>query len=98
MKLLSISDNVGHFLGADGTFKPIDLISKEDLLRLVRLSLEEETLEMDEYDDEKLKNQAHQIIYKSVYQKLLGLRGRRKEFVDESARMFLEEYEKYRDA
>jgi hypothetical protein len=43
-----------------------------------------------------IKNQAHQLIYKSIAQKLGALRKRRQEFIDESARLFLTEYEKYR--
>jgi hypothetical protein len=54
-------------------------------------------VEFDDYDEKAIKNQAHQIIYKSIVQKLRTLRDRRKEFIDESARLFLEDYEKYRD-
>ena len=61
------------------------------------LTLCEEEIEFDEYNDEYLKNQAHQIIYKSVSEKLQGLRDRRQEFIDQSERLYLQEYEKYRD-
>lgn len=96
MKLLSIDDSKGHFLLDDGTFAEIDKISKEDLLRLVGLTLSEEDVEFDEYSEDTLKNQAHQIIYKSVLEKLSELRGRREEFVDESERLYLADYERYR--
>jgi hypothetical protein len=52
---------------------------------------------MDSYDDQAIKNQAHQVIYKSIFQKLTDLRKRRQEFIDESARLFLDEYERYRE-
>jgi hypothetical protein len=97
MKLLSISDNGAQYLDGKGEYRPIDKIGKEDLLRLVNLTLHEEVVEFDEYNDKALKNQAHQIIYKSIVQKLRALRNRRQEFIDESARLFLEDYEKYRD-
>ena len=46
MKLLKIEDSRGHFLLEDGSFAEIDKITKEDLLRLVDLTLsEEETME-----------------------------------------------------
>ena len=96
MKLLKTDNNQGHFLGEDGAFAPVDKITKEDLLRLVELTLTEE-VEFDEYDSEVVKNQAHQILYRSIYEKLCGLRERKQEFTDESERLYLQEYEKYRE-
>lgn len=95
MKLLKIEDNLGHFLGVDGAFYPVDRITKEDLLRLVDLTLTQE-VEFDEYDGEALKNQAHQILYRSIFGKLLGLKDRQEAFRDESEWLYLQEYEKYR--
>ena len=96
MKLLKIEGNHGHYLGEQGEFAPIDKITKEDLLRLVDMTLSEE-VQFDEYDDEAIKNQAHQILYKSISVKIAGLKERKQEFTDESERLYLEEYEKYRD-
>lgn len=97
MKLLRINENTGQFLGANGEYLPVDKIDKDDLLRLVNRTLNEDAIELDPYDDQAIKNQAHQVIYKSVAQKLTELLKRRQEFVDESARLFLEEYERYRE-
>lgn len=94
MKLLKIEDNAGWYLNDQGGFVPIDKITKQDLLRLVGLTLAEET-EVDEFDAEAIKNQAHQLIYKSVSEKLGDLRERRQEFTDESERLYLQEYERY---
>ncbi|MCK5556549.1 MAG: hypothetical protein KAI76_09945 [Alphaproteobacteria bacterium] len=96
MKILKIEDNHGHFLGDDNAFSPVDRITKEDLLRLVNLTLTEE-VEFDDYDSEDIKNQAHQILYKSIYEKLRGLRDRKQKFTDESERLYLQEYDKYRE-
>src|SRR5437868_6132145 len=96
MKLLSVKDNGGHFLDVKGDYKPIDKIAKEDLLQLVNWTLHEDAVEFDDYDEQSIKHHAHQIIYKSVHQKLRALRSRRKEFIDESARTFLDAYEQYR--
>jgi hypothetical protein len=96
MKLLKISDSTGHYLGDDKQFLPIDRVTKEDLLRMANLALYENEIEFDEYDEQVLKNQAHRVIYKSVAQKLQDLRARKKEFADQSARLFYEEYERYR--
>lgn len=96
MKLLKISENQGQFLTGTGGYEAIDKITKEELLRLVNLTLEEEDITFDDFDEVSLKNLAHRVIYKSVNQKLRDLRARRREFTDEAARLFLEDYEKYR--
>lgn len=96
MKLLSISDNLGYYLGESGQTIPVDKITKDELLRLVNLTLSKD-VEFDEYDEHAIKNQAHQIVYKSILEKLRGIRDRKQEFTDESERLFLKEYEKYRD-
>ncbi len=97
MKLLKIEDDKGHYFIAQDKFATVDKITKEDILRLVNLTLSEEEVEFDEYKDDNLKNQAHQIIYKSIFGKLQELKERRKEFKDDSDRLYLSEYERYRD-
>jgi len=97
MKLLKVDGNSGHYLDDKGNYSPIDKIVKEDLLRLVNWTLHEKDVEFDDYDENAIKNQAHQIVYKSIVQKLRTLRDRKQEFIDESDRLFLKEYEKYRD-
>ena len=96
MKLLEIKDNQGYYLNGQNTLVPIDTITKEDLLRFVALTLTED-VELDEYNEEAIKNQAHQILYKNIFEKLRGLRDRREEFIDESERLYLEAHEKYQD-
>ena len=96
MKLLSIDNNSGLYLGESGQYNQIEKITKEDLLRLVNLTLKED-VEFDVYDENAIKNQAHQIVYKNIFEKLRGLKDRKKEFIDESERLYLKEYEKYRE-
>ncbi len=95
MKVLKIENNQGLFSTTGEDYHSIDKINKENLLRLVDLTLEGDDVEFDEYSEENIKSQAHQIIYKSIYEKLSDLRRRRDEFKDESERLFLQEYEKY---
>ena len=95
MKVLKIENHQGHFLTEEGGYETVDKIDKSILLRLVNLALEDD-FEIDEYDEEELKNQSHQIIYKSVSEKLDELHQKRKQFRDESERLFLDEYEKYK--
>lgn len=96
MKLLKISEGSGYFLDAKGSYALIDRLTKEDLLRLVEQVLSDAAASFDIYDEQALKNQAHQVIYKSVHAKMKSLQGRQKEFVDQAARLHLEAYEKYR--
>ncbi|MCP4612940.1 MAG: hypothetical protein GY845_29965 [Planctomycetes bacterium] len=98
MKLLKIENNLGYYCDNQGKFATVDKITKDDILRLVNLTLDTKLeVEFDEYNDDNLKNHAHQIIYKSIFEKLQGLKKRRQEFIDESERLYLSEYERYRD-
>ena len=98
MKLLKIEDNKGYYFVTQDKFATVDKITKDDILRLVSLTLDmHQEVEFDEYDVDNLKNKAHQIIYKSIVEKLQELKKRRKEYTDESERLYLTEYEKYRE-
>ncbi|HNQ78217.1 MAG TPA: hypothetical protein PKJ37_04545 [Acidobacteriota bacterium] len=94
MKLLKIENNIGYYRAKDGAYHEIDQITKEALLWILEKVLDEAG-ELDEYNEEELKNQAHQVVYKSIYSNLKTLEGRRQEFIDESERLFLEDYKRY---
>jgi hypothetical protein len=94
MKLLKIENNQGFFYVNDNGYLPMDKLTKDALLKLVDITLESE-IEIDEYDEKNIQHQAHQVIYKSVSNKLLDLNSRKQEFTDQSERLFLAEYEKY---
>lgn len=95
MKALKINNSQGYFLTEESNYESIDKLDKNVLLRLVNLALED-GFEIDSYDEDQLRNQAHQIIYKSISEKLNDLHQRRQQFRDESENMYLEEYEKYK--
>lgn len=96
MKYLKISDNKGFFT-VDGTnWQPIDKINKEDLLSILDLALQDD-FEMDSYDETKLDNQAHQIIYRSLSNKLDELFKNRSRFNDESNSLYRDAIEKYKE-
>ena len=52
-------------------------------------------IEMDEYNEERIKNQAHQVVYKSIYNNLKSLKDRKEEFKDNTERLYQEQYNKY---
>lgn len=95
MKLLKAEDNQGHFRKEDGEFSSIDRVTKDDLLRLAEWVLNEEEIEFDPYDEEAIKNEAHQILYKNILGKLQELRARRDEFLDQRDKLYKEAYEQY---
>ena len=96
MKLLKIENSKGYFRKGEA-FEPIDNILKENLLDLVEFTLNEDEVEFDEFSTEAVRDLAHQIIYKNIHDKLKELRPRRQEFIDESRRLFLRDYEKYKE-
>jgi len=96
MKLLSISDGKGYFLSYSGEQTLLDKIAKEDLLRLVELTLSSDC-QLDAYDPSLIHNQAHQIIYENIWSRLCELASKKKQFLDESKRLYLSEYERYKN-
>jgi hypothetical protein len=97
MKILEIRENKGFFRrSAKDAWKEIDAIDKDDLMALLDAFLGAE-VEMDPPDDTKLQNQAQQIIYKSIFDKLNSLQKNKSKFKDESDRKYLKEIQRYSD-
>ena len=94
MKLLKIESGKGLFLVDGSIYKEIDKISKDDLISLAKRALTEGS-EFDQFEESLLPNQVHQIIYKSIYDKLIDLSKRREEFKDETDRLYLVEFNRY---
>jgi len=97
MKYLVIDRSLAYYT-VDASVQPnklIDKITKEDLMKLVELSLTDD-FEMDPFDEKKLKNAAHAIIYKNIYQKLQALKKQKNKFMDEKAAMYRKAIEDYK--
>ncbi len=94
MKLLRIESGTGEYLKTDGTYESVDSISKDDILRFIDLVLNG-NVEFDEYRESEVKNQAHQIIYKSLQESINSFIEKKSSFIDESERLYLEDYKKY---
>ncbi|MDB1122232.1 hypothetical protein [Vibrio algarum] len=75
-------------------YKPIDEITKEDLLALVDIVLTN-GFQMDNPDEHEIKNDAHKIIYTNIYLKLKKLIDDKKSFKDESEMKYKEAIDKY---
>lgn len=95
MKVLKIKDKQGYFLTDKESYDTLENLDKTSFLHLVTLSLSDD-YEIDEYNDIEIGNQAHQIIYKSISEKLNDLHKKRVHFKDESESLFKDEYDKYK--
>jgi len=97
MKYLKIEDNKAFFR-KDKTqpenWNEIDKIEKEDLMKLLDFATEDD-FEMDVYNEDILANKAHQIIYKSIYEKLNIFLTNKDRFKDQTENVYKEALEKY---
>jgi len=95
MRILKIENGKGFFTLDQSQWHEIDQIDKNGLMSLLNVTLAQD-IEMDIVDETNLQNQAQQIIYKSIFEKLKGLSDNRSKFKDESDRLYLEAIDKYR--
>jgi hypothetical protein len=96
MKILKIENNKGYFLCSDSNeWNQIDQIDKSGMMKLLNYYLNND-VEMDEYKEEDIGNQAQQIIYKSIYNKMNDLNSNKNKFKDESERKYLDKMQKYK--
>lgn len=96
MKILRINNKKGEYSVNGVDYKPIDIISKEDILKMIDL-LTTEDCELDELTDDKmLPNQAHLIIYKNLFQKFNELLNSKSYFYDLREKTYLDAINKYK--
>ena len=69
MKILKFEDNTSY-LYVDGKYKKILEISKDDILKALEYIYENYDIELEEYDKNKIVNEAEKIIYENLYNKL----------------------------
>jgi len=98
MKYLKIEDNKGYFLKQEkeqtDQWIEIDKITKEDLMNLLESAISTD-FEIDEYIEDNIGHKAHQIVYKSIYEKFADLINNNKSFIDECDSQFRSAIEKY---
>ena len=69
MKILKFEDNTSY-LYVDGKYKKILEISKDDILKALEYIYENDDIELEEYDKNKIVNEAEKIVYENLYNKL----------------------------
>nr|WP_297167080.1 hypothetical protein [uncultured Dysgonomonas sp.] len=97
MKYLKIENNKGFFIkdkSQSDIWTEIDQIEKDDLLKLLDYASSED-FELDPYDESKLANKAHQIIYKHIAEKFTSFLSNKDRFKDEADNLYKEAIEKY---
>jgi len=97
MKYLKIENNKAFYRkdkAIPENWEEIDKIEKDDLMKLLDFATEDD-FEMDAYDEETLANKAHQIIYKSIYEKLNIFLTNKDRFKDQTENVYKEALEKY---
>ncbi len=97
MKEFEIKNNNVYFCSKNGEYKPIDSINKEELLFLINKLIDSDDFEMDEYNDELIKNEAHKIIYRNVFNKFSELMKNKKSFKDQYSGLFEAALNKYKN-
>ena len=95
MKILKIENNKGFFnVTENDNWIPIDQITKDDLMKLLNTFLEND-VEIDSPTENEISNQAHQIIYNSIWKKLDTLKNNKGKFRDEAERAYHDAIQKY---
>jgi hypothetical protein len=95
MKHLKIENGKGQYSVDGTTWKDLDMITKDELLRTMEFALNEE-FEYDEYDKGKLPNPAQEIIYRNILTKIKELITKKERFKDESQQYYKDAISKYR--
>lgn len=97
MKCLKIDNGKGEY-SVDGTiFAPIDSITKEDVLKLLDIALDnKQDFEMDEYISDSFTNPAHRVIYSNLHDKFVLLKASKSQFTTEVSELYQEAFDKYK--
>ena len=69
MKILKYENNVS-FLNVDGVDKKILEITKDDILKVLEYIYNNDDVELEEFDKDRIVNEAEKIVYENLYSKL----------------------------
>ena len=95
MKILKYENNA-RYLYVDGKYKKLLEISKEDILKSLEYIYENEDVELEEYDKEKIVNEAEKIVYENLYNKLNNFKEDKPILKNEIDNLFKDLEEKYK--
>lgn len=98
MKCLKIYKGQAYLCLPDGCDKPLDKITKDDLIRVIDAITDPEAKDTFEIDDPQMNtisNEVHRIIYQNLSSKLQELIDSRASFVDEANSLYKDAFDKY---
>lgn len=95
MKLLKCDNNT-CYLNVNGKDKKITEINKEDILDVLEYIYNNEDIEMEEYNEKKIKNEAERIIYENLYSKFKDFNENKQTLKGEIEGIFKELEDKYK--
>ena len=94
MKILKCQNDI-CYLNINGQGKKILEITKEDILSALEYSYSNDDIELEEYDKDKIKNEAERIIYENLYNKIQDFIDNKQTLKNEIDGLFRELEEKY---
>ena len=98
MIYLKIENGKGYFINSNEEKCEIDTIRKEDILFLLDKATDSSVaFEMDSVSNNSIQNEAHKIIYQSLFRKFNELLSNKNRFLDESEALFKDAFQKYKD-
>lgn len=96
MKILRIANGRGEFSINGGNYIPIDEITKDALLEILKLVIKAEDIEFDEVTDKnKIDNVAQNIVYSQLLSKVKELKDRKQSIIDDVDSEFKDAIAKY---
>lgn len=96
MRYFKIENNKVYFINKETKYIELDQITKEDLLFLINKAFDQD-FEYDKYESDKIKNQAHNVMYKNIENKFSEFISRKDEIIDEVNNVYKAAIDKYSD-
>lgn len=98
MKCLKICNGQAYLCSSKDCVKPLDKITKDDLIQMIDIITDpdvEDTFEIDDPKTNTISNEVHRIIYQNLSGKLQELIDSRTSFVDEANSLYKDAFDKY---
>lgn len=97
MNYTKIDNNMVYFrLKDDEDWQVISEIKGNDILRLLKLIFEDSDFRIAPYDDDNIKNEVHNIIYKNIYKQFEEIIRNKDNILDENTARYKDVIEKYK--
>lgn len=80
----------------DEDWQVISEIKGNDILRLLKLIFEDSDFRIAPYDDDNIKNEVHNIIYKNIYKQFEEIIRNKDNILDENTARYKDVIEKYK--